>query len=79
MDSSHAVHEDMWGHTGGVITFGTGILAPKCTKQKMNSRSTNETEVIGESEYLPYNIWHENFLEIQGYKLKSNILWQRKN
>ena len=76
VDSSHAVHEDMRGHTGGVITFGTGVLAPKCSKQKMNSRSSNETEVIGNSEYLPYNIWHEYFLEAQGYKLKSNVLYQ---
>lgn len=29
VDSSHAVHPDMRGHTGGVITFGTGILSPR--------------------------------------------------
>ena len=42
----------------------------------MNSRSTNETEVIGNSEYLPTNIWHENFLEAQGYPLKDNYFLQ---
>lgn len=63
IDSLHAVHEDMRGHTGGAITFGTGIINSKSSKQKMNSRSSNETEVIGNSEYLPYNIWFEYFME----------------
>ena len=77
VDSSHAVHADKRGHTGGMITFGTGILAPKCSKQKMNSRSSNETEVIGNSEYLPTNIWHDYFIEAQrGAKLKSNVFYQ---
>ena len=66
----------MRGHTGGVITFGTGVLNAKSSKQKMNSRSSNETEVIGNSEYLPYNIWFEYFMEAQGYPLDSNIVWQ---
>mmetsp|Transcript_9758 Transcript_9758/g.13789 ORF Transcript_9758/g.13789 Transcript_9758/m.13789 type:complete len:101 (+) Transcript_9758:1862-2164(+) len=42
----------------------------------MNSTSTNETEVIGNSENLPYNIWHDHFLEAQGNKLKRNTFHQ---
>ena len=76
IDSSHAVHENMRGHTGGVTTFGTGVLGVKSSKQKMNSRSSMETEVIGNSEYLPCNIWFEYFMGAQGYNLTSNILWQ---
>jgi len=37
----------------------------------MNSKSTNETEVIGDSEYLPYAIWVEYFMDEQGRKSKS--------
>ena len=29
IDSSHAVHEDMKAHTGGTITFGTGVVSVK--------------------------------------------------
>ena len=47
IDFSHAVHEDMKGHTGGTITFGTGIVSVKSSKQKMDLQSSNETEVIG--------------------------------
>ena len=63
---SHAVQDDMRGNTGGKITFGTGVLNVKSIKQKMNSRSSNETEVIGNSEYLPYNIWFDYFMDAQG-------------
>jgi hypothetical protein len=76
IDSSHAVHNDMRGHTGGVVTFGTGIVNSKSSKQKMNSRSSNETEVIGNSEYLPWVIWYEYFMEAQGYPITSNVVWQ---
>ena len=76
IDSSHAVHEYMKGHTGGTITFGTGVVSVKSSKQKMNLRSSNETEVIGDSEYLPLNVWFQCFMEAQGYTLGSNLLWQ---
>jgi len=52
-DSAHAVHEDMKGHIGGIITFGIGVIDQKSSIQKMNSRSSTETEQIGTSEYLP--------------------------
>ena len=76
VDFSHAVHMDMRGHTGGVSTFGKGFLAAKSIKHNMNSISSNESEVTGNSEYLPYNIWYEYFLEAQGYPFKSITLWQ---
>ena len=42
-DSPHEVHEDMKGHAGGIITFGTGVIDQKSSTQKMNSRSSTET------------------------------------
>ena len=32
INSSHAVHDDMMGHTGGIITFGTGVVCIKMGK-----------------------------------------------
>ena len=74
IDSAHSVHPNMRGHTGGMTTFGTGIIDQKSSKQKMNTRSSTETEVVGTSEYLPKNIYFELFMEAQGYKLQRNIL-----
>ena len=75
IDSSHAVHGDMRGHTGGISTFGTGVFDQKSSKQRMNTRSSTETEHVGTSEYLPKPIFFELFMEHQGYK--PNItLWK---
>ncbi|GFH61250.1 hypothetical protein CTEN210_17726 [Chaetoceros tenuissimus] len=49
VDSAHAVHENMRGHTGGLITFGTGVVDQKSSTQKMNARSSIDTEQIGTS------------------------------
>ena len=73
-DSAHAVHNDMKGYTGQIITMGTGVLDQKASKQTMNTRSSTECEHVGTSEGLPKNIYFEMFIEEQGYKLKSNIL-----
>ena len=34
IDSAHAVHPNMRGHTGGATTFGIGIIDQKSHKQK---------------------------------------------
>ena len=58
IDSLYIVHDDMRGHTGVVTTFGTGILSAK-SSQKINSKSSTKSEVIGNSKYLPFVIWYE--------------------
>ena len=74
IDSAHAAHPNMRGHTGGLTTFRTDIIDQKLGKQKMNTRSSTETEVVGTNEYLPKNIYFKMFIEVQGYKLKTNVL-----
>jgi len=41
-DSAHAVHEDMKGHTGGIITFGTGVIDQKSSTKNMNIRNRTD-------------------------------------
>ena len=76
IDGSYAVHENMRGHTGGGMSLGWGLVHAKATKQKLNSKSSTETEVIAVSEYVPYKIWLINFMEAQGYKFKDKVLFQ---
>jgi len=73
IDSAHAVHKDMRGHTGGIISFGTGLVDQKSSKQKMNTRSSTETEHVGTSEYLTKPLFFELFMEAQGYKPKITL------
>lgn len=57
VDASYAVHPDMKSHTGGVMSFGTGGLICKSSKQKLNTKSSTEAELVGASDYLPNLMW----------------------
>ena len=76
IDASYAVHENMRCHTGGLITMSIGILHGKASKQKINTKSSIESEIVGLSEYLPYTLWMGYFLEAQGYKMKKSTVFQ---
>jgi hypothetical protein len=76
VDASYAVHPDMKSHTGGVMSFGTGGLVGKSSKQKLNTKSSTEAELVGASDYLPNTLWVQMFLEKQGYKVETSILEQ---
>lgn len=76
VDVSFAVHSDMRSHTGGGASFGRGIFMNMSRKQRMNTSSTTESEVVGVSDYLPNTIWILRFLEAQGYKIKTSIMYQ---
>ena len=69
VDASYAVHGDMRSHTGGVISFGTGGILCKSSKQKLNTKSSTEAELVGASDYLPNTIWVMHFMEQQGYPI----------
>ena len=58
------------------MSLGWGLVHAKATKQKLNSKSSTETEVIAVSEYVPYKIWLINFMEAQRYKFKDKVLFQ---
>lgn len=58
------------------MSFGTGGLVCKSVKQKLNTKSSTEAELVGVSDYLPNTIWMRMFMEGQGYKLTENILHQ---
>ena len=66
----------MKSHTGGVMSFGTGAFICKSGKQKLNTKSSTEAEVVGASNYLPNTLWVQMFLAAQGYPINSSILEQ---
>ena len=68
--------DNMRGVTGGCMSMGLGVFHARSSKQKINTKSSTETELVGASEYLPFNIWALNFLEAQGYKIENNVLFQ---
>ena len=70
---SYGLHYDCKIHTGGVMSWGWGVLLNKCQKQKLNSKSSTEAEIVGVRDYLPNVMWTRMFLEAQGFKIEENI------
>ena len=62
--------------TGGCMSMGTGTIHYRSSKQKLDTESSTEAELVGVSDYLPYNIWLKNFMSGQGYDLKINTIYQ---
>jgi hypothetical protein len=48
VDASFAVHPDFRSHTGGVMTYGRGAIQSISRKQRLNTRSSTEAELVGE-------------------------------
>jgi hypothetical protein len=74
--ASFAVHPDMKSHTGGVLSFGKGGVYGTSTRQKLNSKSSTEAELIGVAEVLPQILWTRYFMEAQGYGTNDSIVYQ---
>jgi hypothetical protein len=78
IDVAFAVHGDMRSHTGAVFTMGKGAIIGSSTKQKVNSRSSTESELIGVDDKIAKVLWTKRFLEWQDFAVKLNIIYQDK-
>ena len=76
VDASFAVHDDMKSHTGGLITMGRGAFYASSKKQKMNTKSSTEAELVGAGDFLPQTIWTTNFLKHMGYTVGESRFYQ---
>ena len=56
--------------------MGTGFPVSTSTKQKLNTRSSTETEIVGVDGCMPGVLWNRLFLEAQDYGVKENIVFQ---
>ena len=55
--AAYAVHSDTRSHTGGSISMRHVVLHEKALAQSLNTKISMEAELVGVSEYLPYNLW----------------------
>lgn len=76
VDASFAVHPDLRSHTGAVMSMGSGALVSMSKKQKLNTRSSTEAELVGADDAMTMVLWTKLFLEAQGYEVQSNVLFQ---
>ena len=76
IDAAFAVHPDYRSHTGAIQTLGKGAISSISTKQKVNSRSSTEAELIGIDDVISKVLWSKRFIEAQGFPLKSTIVYR---
>ena len=63
VDASYVVHETMRSHTGATMTLGSGSLYSKSAKQKLNTKSSTEAELVAASDMSGQILWTKSFLE----------------
>jgi hypothetical protein len=76
VNASHQTHDDCKEHAGSILTFGRGATTSSSTKQKLPSKSSTESELIGLYDKSGNILWTHQFLEAQGYKITDNIVYQ---
>jgi hypothetical protein len=76
VDASYGVHADFKSHTGAIISLGMGPLWVKSKKQKLNTKSSTESELVAVADALSQVIWTRDFLIEQGHDLGPAKLFQ---
>jgi hypothetical protein len=65
VDASFAIHKDMRSHTGAILSLGQGALLSMSMKQKINTKSSTEAELVGVDDAMNFVEWIQLFAEQQ--------------
>eukprot|EP00978_Attheya_sp_CCMP212_P046656 scaffold403813_cov59-Attheya_sp.AAC.3 len=76
VDASYVVHPDMRSHTGATMSLGKGSIYSTSTRQKLNTKSSTEAELVGVSDAMSQILWTRYFTEAQGYGVDDNVVAQ---
>ena len=76
VDASYAVHPDMRSHTGGTMTLNKVGVYSTLTRQKLNTKSSTESDLVGSENLMPQVPWMQYFMEAQGYGINYNVMYQ---
>jgi hypothetical protein len=70
---------DMKGQSGAVLVTGNCAVLIKSSKQKVNTRTSTETELIAVDDASPTIQWTKSFMKEQGYELDTEIKEDNKS
>ena len=76
IDGAFATHQDMRSHTGGAMTLGKGMIYRTSTRQKLNTHSSTEAELVAVDDCMSQVLWTCYFLEAQGYNINDCIIYK---
>ena len=58
------------------MSLGSGVIFGTSTRQKLNTRSSTEAELVGVNDVMPQVLWTRYFIEAQGYTVTNNVVYQ---
>jgi hypothetical protein len=58
------------------MSMGKGSVYSTSTRQKLNTKSSTEAELVGVDDVMPMILWTRQFMEGQGYQIKDNVVYQ---
>ena len=62
IDAAYGVHSDGKSQSGCVVTLGGSTVFAKCSKQRINTKSSHEAELVSLSDNASVVIWAADFL-----------------
>ena len=74
--AAFAVHKDMRSHSCGMVSLGVGAVYAGFAPQKLNTKISTESELIGANDFMPQVVWNRYFLQYQGYDVRKNVMYQ---
>ena len=54
IDAYYEVHPNIWGHTDEELSIGRGFPIVTSTKQKLNARSSTESDIVEVHDSMSY-------------------------
>ncbi len=76
MDAYHSRNWDCKGQTGASLTLGKGALVNVSFRQKCNTKSSTETELVDVNDVLSKVLWSLYFIRAQGHDTKRAQIYQ---
>ena len=60
VDSSYVVHPDIRSHSGIIMSLGKGTVYSTSCKQKLNTKSSTEAELVAIDDAMGQILWTHN-------------------
>ena len=76
VDASFLFHPNMRGISGGGLYLGRVSPIVISKKQKINTKISTETKIVGVDEFMSAICWTRYFIAAQGYNIRDNRLHQ---
>jgi len=76
VNSSYSIHPDMKSHMGVLMLIGKGCTYMASSKQKLNTKSSTEAELVVIDVAMGQILWTRHFLAAQGIHVSTTTIYQ---